>query len=117
MTRLLLSAVASLFVALEAGCGPLADASSQSLDSLSLNQKPSSLAPVVIDAGITFADEASYLCIPLTRFGVGDSEDVLSVETSCDCTQASIVSFNESAQRKSKALRLDFVSEKDWVQF
>ncbi len=104
-----------MLVALEVGCGPLADASSQSLYSLSESEKPSALSPVVIDAGIIFANEANYLCIPLSRFGVADSEEVLSVETSCDCTQPSIVSVNEAAERKSKGLRFDFVSEKNLV--
>ena len=64
-----------------------------------------------IDAGVVFADEASYLCVPLSRFGISSSTEVQSVRTSCDCTPPPIVQFCDSTGKMERALRLDFAVE------
>ena len=73
--------------------------------------RPSNQAFASIDAGIVFADETSYLCIPFSRVGVADRKDVLSVTTSCECTSASIVQFVDVNAQLANALRVDFTPE------
>ena len=67
--------------------------------------------PKVINAGIVFLDESSYLCMPTSHFGIEESDDILSVQTSCDCTVASIVLYKESKTKISRSLRIDFKPE------
>ncbi len=64
-----------------------------------------------IDAGIIFAGQASYLCFPLTELGldgVRSASNIAAVTTSCECVQASLLSYYFSSSRVEDALRLDF---------
>ncbi len=62
----------------------------------------------VFDAGIVFNDQPHYVCILLSRLGVSDSAEIDSIQSSCDCTVASIVAIRESATRTREAIRIDF---------
>ncbi len=67
-----------------------------------------------IDAGIIFAGQASYLCLPLTELGldgVRSASDIATVTTSCECVQASLLSYHHSSSRVEEALRLDFTPD------
>ena len=70
--------------------------------------RPSSFA---IDAGVVFADRPAYQCVRLSRFGIMESESVISVKSSCDCVKPAIVEFYEANAEVSRALRIDFVPE------
>jgi hypothetical protein len=80
-----------------AGCGDSADLSVNSLVS----------PAVVLDAGIIFVDETSYLCVPFSRLGIVNSDAVVSLKSSCECVRPSIVQFAESSDTIGRALRLD----------
>ena len=108
MTRAALSVATSFFVALQSGCGPHADASAKSFAESPSSEQSASAKPIVIDAGIIFADEANYLCVPLTQFGIAGSEEVLSVQSTCECSRPRIVNYLESSNRVSHAVRIDF---------
>lgn len=102
--------VIGLLVTSLVGCGPITEASGNSVAEIEASDFNSSVQ-CVIDAGIVFANEESYLCVPLSRVGIMDSDEVVSVQTSCDCTQASIVQFYKSSAETTRALRIDFTRD------
>ena len=71
---------------------------------------PDASGPVV--AGVMFVDESSYLCFPLSRFGVASARDVVSVDSSCDCAEGSLLAFRDVRGDSVDALRIDFIPEK-----
>ena len=92
------------------GCA--GEAVSASSDGLVGARNLSELAtPIAIDAGVVFADQSSYMCWPLARFGIATDDRVVSVNTSCECTQASIVDYQLSTNECAQALRVEFVAE------
>ncbi len=88
-------------LAWQAGCGSVAVESDTS----------ASNATIVIDGGIVFADEASYMCVPLSRMGIGELDEVLSVKSSCECADPTIVRFEEASRNVARALHLKFAPE------
>ncbi len=64
-----------------------------------------------IDAGIMFADQANYLCVPLSRLGISSADEVLAVNSSCECTRPSIIEYQETRAQSARALRVDFEPE------
>ncbi|HAC92291.1 MAG TPA: hypothetical protein DCF63_16930 [Planctomycetaceae bacterium] len=64
-----------------------------------------------LDAGVVFADELSYLCVPLSRIGGLATADILSMESSCDCVRPSLVRYLDSTGEEVGGLRLDFLRE------
>lgn len=63
------------------------------------------------DAGVLFANEASYLCLPLQKLGIDPAHEILSVKSSCECVRPSMVRFLQRRSQKGFALRLDFVED------
>ena len=63
------------------------------------------------DAGVLFANEASYLCIPLEKLGINPAQEILSVKSSCECVRPSVVRFLQRRSQEGVALRLDFVED------
>lgn len=63
------------------------------------------------DAGVIFADESNYLCIPFERLKLVPSTQIVSIETSCECVRGSVVSYVTPNQTTAYAVRLDFVPE------
>ncbi len=100
-----------------AGCGsdafqsPLASlqaASSSSGSSLSAGSP-------VIDAGIIFAGQTNYRCLPLAELGldgVSSASDIAEITTSCQCVTANLVGYHDSPSQIAEALRLDFAPSK-----
>ena len=66
---------------------------------------------VEIDAGVIFAGESNYLCIPFKRLGLASSAQITSIETSCECVAGSVVSFQTPTKTVARAVRLDFAPE------
>lgn len=67
--------------------------------------------PGIFDAGVVFADEASYVCISLDKLGLDDDEEIVSIESSCICVRPSVVCYLKRKSEVRHALRLDFVKE------
>lgn len=111
MTPVWCFVVVGLLAASLMGCGAITDASGNSVAEFATSDFSNSPDQSMIDAGIVFADEASYLCVPLSRLGISDSDEVLSVQTSCECTRPSVVQFDESPSKTARALRIDFRPE------
>ncbi len=109
--RVMCFGVVGLLAASLVGCGAFTDASSNSVTEFAASDFSNSPAGSLIDAGIVFAHESSYLCVPLSRLGIAETDEVMSVQTSCECIQASIVQFYESTSNTARALRVDFRPE------
>ncbi len=91
------------------GCAP---ASSQPRRmEIAVNAEPTAALSSTIEAGVVFGDEAKYHCIPLSRLGVSDSDQLISVKSSCECVNPAIVEFRETTTKVARALRIDFVSD------
>lgn len=63
------------------------------------------------DAGVVFANEASYLCIPLEKLGIDSAQEILSIKSSCECVRPSAVRYVRQISQDGVALRLDFVKD------
>ena len=64
-----------------------------------------------IDAGVIFSDRASYLCLPLTRFGISSSDDIVSIDASCECVKPSLVRYPDSSTTTADGVLFEFISE------
>ena len=64
-----------------------------------------------IDAGVIFADQLSYFCIPLARYQVGSANNVESIRTSYKCVLASLVKYEIGDGETVDCIRFDFVPE------
>ena len=103
-----------LVVSHVAGCGAVVDAAASGdgvASESSAVANDESTASRSIDAGVVFADQANYLCIPLSRLGISTGDEVLEVRSSCDCTQPSIVAYHVTTTKSERALRIDFEPE------
>ena len=65
-------------------------------------------AHVQIDAGVVFSDRASYLCFPLSRFGISRAENIEAVDSSCDCLKPSIVRYPNTSATVADGLLFEF---------
>ena len=68
-------------------------------------------AIVEIDAGVILSDRASYLCLPLSRFGLTDDEEIESIISSCECVKPSLVNYADSATTTIDGVLFDFIPE------
>ncbi len=68
-------------------------------------------APLEIDAGVIFSDRASYLCIPLSRFGLSGSEKIATIVSSCECVKPSLVRYSDSLTTTADGVLFEFDSE------
>ncbi len=96
------------------GCGAVVDAAASGdgvASESSVVPNDESTAPRSIDAGVVFADQANYLCVPLSRLGISTGDEVLAVKSSCECTRPSIVEYQETTTKSDRALRIDFEPE------
>ncbi len=62
----------------------------------------------VIDAGIVIANEANFLCVPLSRIGLVDADVVKSMTSSCECVRPSFITFADTAEPLEKGSELTF---------
>lgn len=103
-----------LVVSHVAGCGAIVDAAASGngvASEASAVPNDGSTASRSLDAGVVFADQANYLCIPLSRLGISTDDEVLEVRSSCECTQPSIVKYHDTTTKAGHALRIDFKPE------
>ncbi len=63
------------------------------------------------DAGIVFANEASYVCIPLEKFRINPAQEIVLIKSSCECVRPSVVRYLLQQKEEGVALRLDFVDD------
>ena len=63
------------------------------------------------DAGVLFANEESYLCLPLEKLGIDPAQEIVSVTSSCECVRPSVVRYLQRRSQEGVALRLDFVED------
>ncbi len=63
----------------------------------------------VFDAGILFANEANYVCIPFEELSIDPAQEITSIKSSCECVRPSVVRYVQRQLQEGVALRLDFV--------
>ncbi len=66
---------------------------------------------IVFDAGILFENEASYVCIPLEKLSIDSAQEIVSIESSCECVRPSVVRYHDRPSQEGVALRLDFIKD------
>jgi hypothetical protein len=66
---------------------------------------------IVLDSGVVFANEACYVCFPLSRLGISQASRVRRIISSCECVRPSLVRYHDHLRQEMDALRLDFVPE------
>ena len=102
--------VVGLIFAAEGCSSPVgfsADATHDSAGSLTDSRKLST----AFDAGDLFANEASYLCIPLQKLGIDPSQEIVSIKSSCECVRPSVIRFLQRRSQERVTFRLDFVED------
>lgn len=68
----------------------------------------SSATRTEVDAGIILADRESYLCLSFERLGLAEGDVVMSVNSSCECVQPSVVCYRSHQGREANAVLLQF---------
>jgi len=93
------------------GCGnPL----EWSLDSPHADANPkeeSRKSSSVLDVGVLFANESSYLCFPLEKLGIEVGKEIVSITSSCECVRPSVVRYLQRTGADGVAIRLDFIED------
>ena len=69
-------------------------------------------APMEIDAGVIFSDRASYLCLPLSRFGMSSSDDIETIVSSCEYVKPSLVRYSGSFTTTIDGVRFPVFGDK-----
>jgi hypothetical protein len=64
-----------------------------------------------IDAGIVLADKAGYFCLPIEPVGLPPDAEIVSLKSSCECVQPSLVRYLADRQRMGQAILLEYLSE------
>lgn len=64
-----------------------------------------------IDAGVIFRDRSSYLCVPLSRFGISSSENIELIVSSCECVKPSLVTYADITGTMAVGALFEFISE------
>ena len=93
-------AIASL--SFSAGCEQSHGTPSVSKTELASNQ---------IDAGVIFSNRSSYLCLPLSRFGISSSKNIQEIASSCECVRPSLVRYSENSTTGADGLQFEFIPE------
>jgi hypothetical protein len=68
-------------------------------------------SPIVVEAGVIFADRESYLCLPFERLCLPVATSVVSVASSCECVEPQVVAYRTQHGECAKAVLLRFVKE------
>ena len=58
-----------------------------------------------------FADRSSYLCIPLSRFGLSSSENIKTIASSCECVKPSLVRYSDSSTTTADGVLFEFIPD------
>ena len=74
--------------------------------------KPDIAAALEIDAGVILSDRASYLSLPLSRFGLSSPQSIESISSSCECLKPSLVRYADSSATTADGVLLEFIPDK-----
>jgi hypothetical protein len=64
-----------------------------------------------VQAGVILADRAGYLCLPFERLGFDEDAEIVSLQSSCECVQPSLVGYLDVDGLERPAMLLLFVPE------
>ncbi len=65
----------------------------------------------VLDVGVLFANEGSYVCFPLEKLGIEAGREIVSITSSCECVRPSVVHYLQQSGVDGVAMRLDFIED------
>jgi len=68
-------------------------------------------AALEIDAGVIFRDRASYLCVPLSRFGLSNSDNIKTIASTCEGVKPSLVRYFGTGAAAVDGVLFEFVSD------
>jgi hypothetical protein len=108
---MLVLTVASLscLTVLATGCSNLASGGDGKSASTTSSKLPS--VQSVLDAGVVFSDRTSYLCWPFDAIGLEEGNEVQSIQSSCDCVQASVIDYPKVGNSLGRGLLIEFKAE------
>lgn len=66
-----------------------------------------------VEAGVILSNRASYLCWPAERLGIPAEDEIVSLETSCECVEAKVVYYLDPTSQTRRAISLDFIPDDD----
>jgi hypothetical protein len=64
----------------------------------------------VLDIGVILRGRPTYVCYPLTRFRIDDPDDLVAIETSCECVQAETETYISAGGAEVAGLMLRFAA-------
>ena len=70
-------------------------------------------ANLEIDAGVVFSDRSSYLCVPLSRFGLSSSENIETIVSSCNCVKPSLIRYSDTSTTTADGVLLELTSDEE----
>ncbi len=68
-------------------------------------------ANLEIDAGVIFGDRLSYLCLPLSQFGLASSDDVETIHSSSESVRAPLVCYSDSSASTVDGVLFEFIPD------
>ena len=89
-----------------AGCDTRVAANSSNLAS-----QTGSSQSTTIEAGVVLANRSGYLCLPLEQVGLSPDTSILSLHSSCECIQPSLVEYHNGPETTAQAILLEYIDE------
>ncbi len=65
----------------------------------------------IVDIGVVFAQRGGQFVFPYSEFGLNDSDEVLSIDSSCECVHARPVQYASGKGRQSPAIEITVESD------
>lgn len=66
-----------------------------------------------LDLGVLFSQRESCFCYPLRQFGIENADDVIRIDSSCDCVTAEVVGYVDTSNRPVSGLSICVAPDKD----
>lgn len=66
-----------------------------------------------LDLGVLFSQRESCFCYPLRQFGIENADDVIRIDSSCDCVTAEVVGYVDASNRPVSGLSICVAPDKD----
>ena len=65
-----------------------------------------------LDLGVLFSQRESCFCYPLRQFGIENADDVIRIDSSCDCVTAEVVDYVNASNRPDSGLSICVTPDK-----
>ena len=112
LSNLLIVAMLLQLAVLLFGCQEVTTTLSRSSTTLRETKSDSEPSVLKVEAGVFFLDQSSYLCIPLSQFGLTNDRTIEAVTSSCECVFPTVIRYQASQGTSKEAIRLDILKER-----